>query len=80
MITSGLRVSVKNVRYVHIVEPYWHPVRMKQVIGRARRICSHEDLDEELRTAKVYLYLMTFTQEQLDGDGSIELKLKDMVN
>ena len=70
-------ISLKNVRFVHIVEPYWHPVRTKQVIGRARRICSHQDLDEELRTVKVFLYLATFTQEQLDGDGSIELKLKD---
>ena len=28
-------ISLKNVRYVHITEPYWHPVRMQQVIGRA---------------------------------------------
>ena len=37
-------ISLRNVRYVHITEPYWHPVRMQQVIGRARRICSHQDL------------------------------------
>ena len=35
-------ISLKNCRYVHITEPYWHPVRIDQVIGRARRICSHE--------------------------------------
>ena len=23
-------ISLKNVRYVHITEPYWHPVRMQQ--------------------------------------------------
>ena len=40
MITSSGAegISLKNVRYVHIMEPYWHPVRVKQVIGRARRI------------------------------------------
>ena len=46
MITSSGAegISLKNVRYVHITEPYWHPVRIHQVIGRAKRICSHSDL------------------------------------
>ena len=26
-------ISLKNTRYVHIMEPYWHPVRTDQVIG-----------------------------------------------
>jgi hypothetical protein len=70
-------ISLKNVRYVHIVEPYWHPVRTEQVIGRARRICSHKDLPEELRTVSVFLYLMTFSKKQLESDSSIELRLQD---
>ena len=41
-------ISLKNVRYVHITEPYWHPVRITQVIGRARRICSHNDLPRRI--------------------------------
>ena len=79
MITSSGSegIDMRNVRYVHIVEPYWHPVRSQQVIGRARRICSHEDLPEELRTVNVFMYLMTFTEEQLSSDASIELRLKD---
>ena len=71
-------ISLKNTRYVHIIEPYWHPVRTEQVIGRARRICSHQDLPPELRTVNVFLYLMTFTKEQMAGDGAIELKLNDV--
>lgn len=70
-------INLKNVRYVHITEPYWHPVRMEQVIGRARRICSHKDLPEALRTVEVFLYLMTFSKKQLESDNSIELRLKD---
>lgn len=70
-------ISLKNVRYVHITEPYWHPVRMQQVIGRARRICSHQDLPETLRTVDVFLYLMKFSKSQLDSDEAIELRLKD---
>jgi hypothetical protein len=69
-------ISLKNTRYVHIIEPYWHPVRIEQVVGRARRICSHESLDKSLRNIKVFLYLMTFTDEQIKN-GSISLLKKD---
>jgi hypothetical protein len=80
MITSSGAegISLKNVRYVHITEPYWHPVRIHQVIGRARRICSHSDLPKELQTVNVFLYLMVFTEAQLSSDLSIELRVKDI--
>lgn len=80
MITSSGAegISLKNVRYVHITEPYWHPVRIHQVIGRARRICSHSDLPKELQTVNVFLYLMVFSEQQLTSDLSIELRLKDI--
>ena len=70
-------ISLQNVRYVHLVEPYWHPVRLEQVIGRARRICSHKNLPKELQTVDVFLYLMVFSKEQIESDASIELRLKD---
>jgi hypothetical protein len=80
MITSSGAegISLKNVRYVHITEPYWHPVRIHQVIGRARRICSHSDLPKELQTVNVFLYLMVFSEAQLSSDLSIELRVKDI--
>ena len=71
-------INLKNTRFVHITEPYWHPVRMQQVIGRARRICSHQALPEALRTVKVFLYLMQFSKQQLESDATIELRLKDV--
>ena len=79
MITSAGSegINLKNTRYVHIMEPYWHPVRQEQVIGRARRICSHKDLSKELQTVEVFVYIMTFTKEQLDSEFALELKLKD---
>ena len=70
-------ISLKNCRFVHITEPYWHPVRVEQVIGRAARICSHKDLPPHLRNVKVFMYLMTFSDKQLESDESIELRLKD---
>ena len=70
-------ISLKNCRFVHITEPYWHPVRVEQVIGRAARICSHKDLPPAMRNVKVFMYLMTFSEKQLKSDESIELRLKD---
>lgn len=70
-------VTLHNVRKVHVVEPYWHPARTKQVIGRARRICSHKNLPEADRTVEVFLYLMVFTRRQLDEEASIELRNSD---
>jgi hypothetical protein len=80
MITSSGSegINLKNTRYVHIMEPYWHPVRLEQVIGRARRICSHKDLPPALQTVEVFVYLMVFTETQLKSDEAIELKRKDL--
>ena len=77
MITSAGSegINLRNTRYVHIMEPYWHPVRSEQVIGRARRICSHKDLPIELQTVEVFIYIMVFTQKQLDSDNAIELRI-----
>ena len=79
MITSAGSegINLRNTRYVHIMEPYWHPVRTEQVIGRARRICSHQSLPKELQTVEVFIYIMIFTEQQLNSEYAIELKLKD---
>ena len=66
-------ISLKNVKHVHIMEPYWHPVRTNQVIGRARRICSHNDLKENGRYIEVYLYIMILSEEQKTNE-SIKIK------
>jgi hypothetical protein len=79
MITSSGSegINLKNTRFVHIMEPYWHPVRIEQVIGRARRICSHNDLPKNMQNVEVFIYLMEFTKEQIESDYSIELRLFD---
>jgi len=80
MITSSGAegINLKNTRFVHIVEPYWHMVRVEQVVGRARRICSHQDLPEDMRNVKVYLYVSTLSEEQRTSEGSIELRIRDV--
>ena len=80
MITSSGSegINLRNTRYVHLMDPYWHPVRSEQVIGRARRICSHKDLPQSLQTVEVFVYLMIFTEAQLKSDEAVELKRKDL--
>jgi len=50
-------ISLRNVREIHIIEPYWHLSRIKQIIGRTRRPFSHEDLPLQERLVSVYVYL-----------------------
>lgn len=49
-------ISLANIRQVHIIEPYWHEVRIIQMIGRAVRQCSHKDLPIKERHVDVYRY------------------------
>ena len=69
-------LSLRNVRRVHIMEPYWNHVRTDQVKGRAVRICSHVDLDYNAdpeineRTVEVFTYCSVFHPDALKGGSS----------
>jgi superfamily II DNA or RNA helicase len=53
-------VSLLRVEQVHILEPYWNISRIKQIVGRAIRYCSHKDLPKRRRFVEVFLYLSTY--------------------
>ena len=70
-------INLKNVRHLHIMEPYWNPARHDQVIGRGIRLCSHatrqtitdgvvntEVVPMEERTIRVSFYLSVFSKAQ----------------
>ena len=80
MITSSGAegINLRNTRYVHVIEPYWNMARIDQVVGRARRICSHEDLPELFRTVQVFMYLSTFSEEQSTSNNNKELIIRDV--
>jgi len=61
-------ISLHNVRQVHIIEPYWNPVRLQQVQGRAIRVGSHLNLPPRSRNVDMYIYLGVMTKEQLKSD------------
>ena len=49
--------SLKNVREVHIMEPWYNFSKTDQVIGRAFRSNSHKQLPKEERDVKVYYHV-----------------------
>ena len=70
-------ISFKAIRQVHIMEPFWQQTREVQVIGRAVRYKSHDDLPEEKKNVYVYKYLATFknkteiVDKDLAGDKNL---------
>lgn len=62
-------ITLRNTRYVHITEPYWNYARIEQIVGRARRICSHKNLPIEQQTVKVFFYIAVFTEKQKSEEG-----------
>ena len=54
--TGSEGLSLKCVRQVHILEPYWDYSRINQVIARAVRLGSHLNLPEADRTVQPFIY------------------------
>lgn len=53
-------LSLKNVRHIHIMEPFWNYTRIEQVMARGIRYMSHVDLPPEERNVQPYIYLSTY--------------------
>ncbi len=49
-------IDFKNVRQVHILDPWYNMSRMEQIIGRGLRTCSHSGLPFENQNCTVYLH------------------------
>lgn len=63
-------ISLRNVQQIHIMEPYWNEVKIKQIIGRAIRICSHYTLPKALQHVDVYRYI-THVPGDLTSDQDV---------
>jgi hypothetical protein len=53
-------LSLKCVRAVHIMEPFWNYARINQVKTRAIRYKSHEDLPKEEQNVQTYIYISDY--------------------
>ena len=66
-------ISVFNIRQVHIMEPFWHEIRIEQMIGRAVRLCSHKNLPIKERHVEVYRYKsVRYISKKMSTDQYIE--------
>ena len=58
-------LDLKNIRSVHIMEPYWNFSLIKQIIARAVRYKSHDLLDKEDQNVQTYIYLSDYNKQYL---------------
>lgn len=49
-------LDFRNVREVHVLDPWYHFNKIEQIVGRAVRNCSHAALPLEKRNVTVYLH------------------------
>lgn len=61
-------ITLKRVRQVHILEPYWNLSRVEQVIGRAIRNYSHYDLPKHQQNVEVYKYVSIYNPEEMSSN------------
>lgn len=64
--TGAEGLDLKNIRETHQIEPYWDKSRDDQVIARAVRVGSHDNLPREDRNVQPYLYISTANKEIWD--------------
>ena len=67
-------ISLTCVRQVHIMEPFWNYIRVDQVLGRAIRMESHNDLPESERNVEQYLYVAMLPEGNTPEDVFMSMK------
>ena len=94
--TGAEGLDLKNIRHIHICEPYWNMARIEQIIARGVRYKSHIALSKSEQTVQPYIYLSDYpkdyvkqknkkskklTEDTTDIDiYTVALKNKDLIN
>jgi len=60
-------LDFKNIRQVHILEPWYNMNLLEQIIGRAIRNCSHKNLPFSRRNVELYLYGSELADEDIEA-------------
>jgi hypothetical protein len=61
-------LTFKNIRSIHIMEPFFNWARPEQVLARGSRLYSHADLPKDQQTVQPYLYISTYPVGYPDKD------------
>ena len=64
IITTTNEVSFKNVRQVHVLEPWWHMERMEQLMGRCAFPGSHSELPPTERNLQIFMYVSILPNDE----------------
>lgn len=64
-------LDLKCFKFLHILEPHWNEVRIKQVIGRVIRYKSHELLPLSERIVKIFKYYSTYPNDSIESTDII---------
>ena len=80
-------LDLKNIRQIHVLEPYWNQMRIEQIIGRGVRRNSHVSLPPNERNVEIFRYFSVFPQnstviskDKITTDEHIEqLSLKKQI-
>ena len=59
---AGEGIDFKNIRQIHILEPWYNMNRIEQIIGRGVRNLSHCDLPFKKRNVEIYLHATILNQ------------------
>ena len=57
-------LDLKNIREIHILDPWFHLSRIEQIIGRGIRFCSHIKLEKPERNVTVYMHVAGSSPEK----------------
>lgn len=70
-------LDFKNIRQIHILEPWYNTNRIEQIIGRGVRTCSHKNLSFEKRNVMIFLY-GTMLPSELEAADMYVYRLADL--
>ena len=69
-------VSFKNVKQVHITDPWWNEARIEQILARAVRFCSHSNLPLEEQYTDIFRH---YSVLPMVPDSDVSEMLQDSV-
>jgi hypothetical protein len=61
-------LSFKNIRHLHIMEPFWNYARIEQIIARGTRFNSHSSLEPAEQNMQPYIYLSVYPKKYKGKD------------
>ena len=61
-------MDFKNIREIHVLDPWYHLYKIEQIIGRGIRYCSHSYHPKEKQNVTIYLHtsMVDYEHESID--------------